>query len=178
MVSFETILTRADLITVLNRHLSVRVLDVSATGCLLEADCEVVVGTVGALSLEHDGREYSDPIKVTRAQPIPGGGQRHLLGAEFVWLTLPAPGSVRRLARQVTRIAPDLAAKPAWRQSGSPGGTAGAPDRRTGPAGSLETGHSPNAGETSRHATHTAPGEREEPGTAGDASSCSTSIQS
>jgi hypothetical protein len=101
MVSFETILTRADLITVVNRHISVRVLDVSATGCLLERDCEVPVGTVGALSLEANGKGYTDPIRVTRSQAVPGGGERHLLGAEFVWLTLPDPHSVRRLARLV-----------------------------------------------------------------------------
>lgn len=101
MVSFETILTRADLITVLNRQIGVRVLDVSASGCLLESDCDVPVGTVGSLSLEANGRQYVDPIRVTRAQAIPGGGERHLLGAEFVWLTLPNPTSVRRLARRV-----------------------------------------------------------------------------
>jgi hypothetical protein len=101
MASVETILNRADLITVLNRRITVRLLDVSATGCLLESDSEVPVGTVGALSLEADGTEYSDPIKVTRSQAIPGGGQRHLLGAEFVWLTLPEPRSVRRLARRM-----------------------------------------------------------------------------
>ena len=102
MVSFETFLTRADLITVLNRQIGVRVLDVSASGCLLESDCDVPVGTVGSLSLEANGRQYVDPIRVTRAQAIPGGGERHLLGAEFVWLTLPSPTSVRRLARRVT----------------------------------------------------------------------------
>lgn len=101
MVSFETILTRADLITVLNRHIGVRVLDVSAGGCLLESDCEVPVGTVGSLTLEANGSQYADPIRVTRSQAIPGGGERHLLGAEFVWLTLPDPHSVRRLARRV-----------------------------------------------------------------------------
>lgn len=101
MVSFETILTRADLITVLNRHIGVRVLDVSASGCLLESDCEVPVGTVGSLTLEANGSQYADPIRVTRSQVIPGGGERHLLGAEFVWLTLPDPHSVRRLARRV-----------------------------------------------------------------------------
>jgi hypothetical protein len=101
MVSFETILSRADLITVLNRHIGVRVLEVSASGCLLESECEVPVGTVGSLSLEANGATYADPIRVTRAQLIPGGGERHLLGAEFVWLTLPTPTSVRRLARKV-----------------------------------------------------------------------------
>ncbi len=101
MVSFETILTKADLITVLNRHIAVRVLDVSTTGCLLESDCDVSVGTIGGLSLDADGTHYSDPIRVTRSQAIPGGGNRHLLGAEFVWLTLPDQQSIRRLARLI-----------------------------------------------------------------------------
>lgn len=104
MVTFDTILSRADLITVLNRHIDVRVLDVSSSGCLLESDCEVAVGTVGSLQLEASGREYADPIRITRSQAIPGGGERHLLGAEFVWLTLPNPRSVRRLARSVAGV--------------------------------------------------------------------------
>lgn len=101
MVSFETILTRADLITVLNRHIDVRVLEVSASGCLIESECDVPVGTIGSLSLEANGADYADPIRVTRSQPIPGGGERRLLGAEFVWLTLPHPHSIRRLVRCV-----------------------------------------------------------------------------
>lgn len=101
MVSFETILTKADLITLLNRHIAVRVLDVSATGCLLESDCEVPVGTIGGLSVDADGTHYTDPIRVTRSQAIAGGGNRHLLGAEFLWLTLPDPQSIRRLANRI-----------------------------------------------------------------------------
>jgi hypothetical protein len=103
MLTFDAIRGTADLITVLNRHIDVRVLEVSAGGCLLEAAFDVPVGTLGLLSLEANGSEYADSIRVTRSQLIPGAGERRLIGAEFVWLTQPGERSVRRLARIVGR---------------------------------------------------------------------------
>jgi hypothetical protein len=103
MTSFETFLADTDLIAVVNRHIAVSVIDVSATGCLLESRCDLPVGTVCTLSIKADRTEYGDPIRVTRSQRVRGGGDRYFIGAEFVWLTLPDRRSIRRLVRMVAK---------------------------------------------------------------------------
>ena len=55
-------------------ELRVRVLNGSATGCLVESSRPLTVGTVAALRVNLLGREYDDQVQVTRCQSIVGAG--------------------------------------------------------------------------------------------------------
>ena len=87
------------MIGVLGRDLTVRLLEISRAGCLLESSCHVAVGTLGALSVEAvDGTEDVDQVRVARCQPLVGAGDTHRVGAEFLSLHTPGDKSLRRYA--------------------------------------------------------------------------------
>lgn len=94
----DALLSEPDVIGVVQRDISVRLVDISRTGCLFESDCGVEVGTLGMLHLDVEGREYRDAVRVGRCQAIPGAGDRFHVGAEFVWLDPPGDSALRRLA--------------------------------------------------------------------------------
>ena len=83
---------------VLARDMSVRLLEISRGGCLLESSHFVPVGTLGALSVVVDGTEYDDEVRVVRCQLVPGAGNTHRVGVEFLTLHLPGDKSLRRYA--------------------------------------------------------------------------------
>lgn len=83
---------------VLARDISVRLLEISRSGCLLECSCSLAAGTLGALSVEVDGTVYVDQVRVVRCQLLAGAGNTHRVGAEFLSLHLPAEDSLRRYA--------------------------------------------------------------------------------
>jgi hypothetical protein len=83
---------------VLARDMSVRLLEISRGGCLLESSHFVPVGTLGALSVVVDGTEYDDEVRVVRCQLVPGAGNTHRVGVEFLTLHLPGDRSLRRYA--------------------------------------------------------------------------------
>lgn len=87
---------------VLARDLSVRLLEISRGGCLLESSHYVPVGTLGALSVVVDGTEYDDEVRVVRCQLVPGAGNTHRVGVEFLTLHLPGDRSLRRYAAGLT----------------------------------------------------------------------------
>src|SRR5687767_9960400 len=74
---------RSDSVGVLRRDVTVRVLDVSPTGCLLETNAPVESGTEGTLRLVIDGHELVEKITVVRCQPLHGAGTRCLIGVRF-----------------------------------------------------------------------------------------------
>ena len=86
-----------DGVAVLARDVNVRLLNCSASGCLLEARSRLEVGTVAALRLKVDGRELMDQIVVVRCEPIEGAGARFHIGARFLELAPPTAGRVRRV---------------------------------------------------------------------------------
>ena len=83
---------------VLARNMSVRLLEISRSGCLLESSHFVPIGTLGALSVVVDGTEYDDQVRVVRCQLVPGAGNTHRVGVEFLTLHLPGDRSLRRYA--------------------------------------------------------------------------------
>jgi hypothetical protein len=90
------ILSAADLVAVLGRDVTVRLVDLSGSGCLLESDTHVAAGTAGSLTVTFRGREYADAIRVNRCQPIAGTSRYHV-GAEILWTSKPGAQSLRRL---------------------------------------------------------------------------------
>ena len=78
----------------LTSDLSVRVLNGSATGCLVESPRALQVGTVAGLRVNFRGHDYDDPVKVTRCQLIVGAGVFHI-GMEFLSMVPPYAGTLR-----------------------------------------------------------------------------------
>ena len=101
MTSVKTLLTSQTVVGVLGRDLTVRLLEISRAGCLLESSCCVPVGTMGALSVDVDGKEYVDQVRIARCQSIAGAGNTHRLGAEFLSLYMPGALSLRRYAAEL-----------------------------------------------------------------------------
>jgi hypothetical protein len=78
----------------LTSELSVRVLNGSATGCLVESPRPLKIGTVAGLRVSFRGHEYDDPVQVTRCQSIVGAGVFHV-AMEFLSTTPPYAGTLR-----------------------------------------------------------------------------------
>jgi hypothetical protein len=74
---------RPRLFGALIRQLPVRVLDMSAGGCLLESNVPVGHGTGGEVQLDVGGEVKSDVLRVCRCQLVPGAGSMFRLGAQF-----------------------------------------------------------------------------------------------
>lgn len=81
---------------VLARELSVRVLNCSPSGCLLETTAPLEVGTVGSLQLDLGGRAVLDHFLVVRCQPIAGSGAVYHVGARFLWIGPMTESTVRQ----------------------------------------------------------------------------------
>jgi hypothetical protein len=82
---------------VLARDFEARILNYSATGCLLETNARLEVGTVGSLRFVIEGRELIDDVQVVRCQPIEGAGSLYQVGARFL-LTMSSGRGALRLA--------------------------------------------------------------------------------
>jgi hypothetical protein len=80
------------------RRLAIRVVNISAVGCLLESPQPVDVGTVAVLGLRIGERRYVDPIRISRLVRLSGGIWAFRLGAEFLTLTPPSAATLRRMA--------------------------------------------------------------------------------
>src|SRR5918994_4065986 len=80
------------------RRLPIRVVDISAVGCLLESAQPVDAGTVALLALQIGGRRYVDPVRITRVVRLSGGIWAYRFGAEMLTLTPPGEQTLRRVA--------------------------------------------------------------------------------
>lgn len=79
----------------LARDFQTRILNCSPTGCLLETNSLIEVGTIGSLRLVIDGREFADDVQVVRCQSIEGTGALLQLGMRFLWIMAPGRQSLR-----------------------------------------------------------------------------------
>ena len=105
MDRLDDILQASDLLGVLSRDVTVRMLNVSGSGCLVESGSPIEAGTTGVLRLRFDGQEFSDPVRITRCQQIEGAGATYRMGAEFLWTAAPGERSLRRVASRLQQLA-------------------------------------------------------------------------
>ena len=77
------------------RRVAVRVVDLSATGCLLESSVRLNEGAVGTLHLTVDGRRYRETLRIARVASTAGRGTNQA-GAQFLTL-----GSSRQALRHL-----------------------------------------------------------------------------
>jgi PilZ domain len=81
---------------VLKRERAVRLLNCSVSGCLIETNWQLQVGTIATLRVVIDGHELADDVQVTRCQPIAGAGDTFHIGAQFLWTQPLHKQSLRR----------------------------------------------------------------------------------
>jgi hypothetical protein len=91
-------LLTANAVGVLQRDVSVVMMNISRSGCLLDSPVAISVGTLAMLAVEMDGLVYSDEIRVARCRTVPGAGERHHIGVSFVVLHPPGRRSLRLFA--------------------------------------------------------------------------------
>ena len=101
MHDLDRILGSEDLVGALSRDVAVWVLNISASGCLLESGTHVEVGSTGVLSMSRDGQSYTDDIRINRCSPVAGSSGRYLLGAQFLWTRIPGERSLRLVVRKL-----------------------------------------------------------------------------
>jgi hypothetical protein len=108
---------RGNAVSLLRRDVVVELLNISRSGCLLESPRPIAAGTLATVTVEMDGQSYSDDVRVARCLAIPGAGERHHVGVQFVALRLPSQRSVRFLAASLNAepSAPDPVAE--WLES-------------------------------------------------------------
>ena len=95
----------AEGLAVLTRELRVRLLNCSASGCLVETNVRLEASSVASLTLHFDGRHFSDDVVVAWCNAISGGGARYHAGLRFIWTTVAAPNTLRMMAHQLVAAA-------------------------------------------------------------------------
>lgn len=80
---------------VLTRLCQMRVLNCSISGCLIETNCRIDVGTIASIRIVLDGRELVDDVQIVRCQLIAGAGSIYHIGAQFLWTHAPDAQSLR-----------------------------------------------------------------------------------
>lgn len=97
--------TTGEVMGVLARDIEVRVLNCSPSGCLLETNAPIDVGTVGSLTLTVGGHDLLDHLVVVRCHPKQGAGSVYHVGAQFLWLGSLTRHTLRRaLGRPAERM--------------------------------------------------------------------------
>lgn len=99
------------------RDFAVELLNISRSGCLLESPKPIAAGTLATVTVEMDGESYSDDVRVARCLEIPGAGERHHVGVQFVALRIPSQRSLRVLAAALYPEASGADPVTAWLES-------------------------------------------------------------
>jgi len=84
----------------LTTDIRVRVLNVSAAGCLIETRRALEVGSVATLRISFAGGDFEDTVQIVRCQEITGAGAIFHLGATFLTTGAPSIESLRYLFRR------------------------------------------------------------------------------
>lgn len=90
----------ADPLAVLTRDLPVRLLNCSASGCLVETSVRLELATVASLTLTFDGRHFTDDVVVAWCRAIAGDARYHV-GLRFVWTAAATPNTLRMMAHEL-----------------------------------------------------------------------------
>jgi hypothetical protein len=84
----------------LTTDIRVRLLNVSAAGCLIETRRALEIGSVATLSINVAGADFEDTVQIVRCQEITGAGAIFHLGATFLTTAAPSIESLRYLFRR------------------------------------------------------------------------------
>ena len=86
-----------DILGVLGKEVSIRLLNGSPSGCLVETNSRLEIGTIASLRVTLNGDEFADDVRVVRCQQIEGAGSVFHVGAQFLWTASPSGRSLRQL---------------------------------------------------------------------------------
>ena len=95
----QSVLSPTEHLGVLTREFHVRILNCSSSGCLVETNARIEVGTIGSLRLVIAGDEFVDDVMVVRCQSIEGAGSVYHVGAKFLWIDPPGRHTLRGAMR-------------------------------------------------------------------------------
>ena len=95
----------------LRRNVRVRVLNCSASGCLIETKRSLPVGMVASLQSTFGDRTLEDIVRVVRCEAVEGTAAVYRVAAQFLVTAPPDPGSLRYL------IGREAAAVPNWSET-------------------------------------------------------------
>ena len=101
--------SEVDELGVLTRERTVRLLNCSVSGCLLETNWRLQVGAIASIRVSINGRELTDDVQVVRCQSIAGAGERFHVGAQFLWTRPLHDRSLRGAMRGAPPVAADSA---------------------------------------------------------------------
>ena len=96
MTNALTSILNSVVVGLLHREVSVELFNISCSGCLLKSAIAIPTGTLATLCVDIEGTTYTDDVRVSRCLSIPGGGEQHHVGAEFL--------SLQRLGRRSLRV--------------------------------------------------------------------------
>jgi hypothetical protein len=82
----------------LTRELAVRVIDLSASGCLVESGRRMEVGTIGTLLVRLGDEECEDDVEVVRCDAVKGVPNLYHVGVRLLWTTPRRAGTIRQAA--------------------------------------------------------------------------------
>ena len=86
---------------VLMRELGIRLINVSAGGCLIESSRWIEVGTIGTLQVRLGDEECKDDVEVVRCEAIGGATRVYHVAMRLLKTKPRQPGSIRyAVARQ------------------------------------------------------------------------------
>jgi len=94
---------------VLTREFRVRILNCSSSGCLVETNARLDVGTIGSLRLDIAGAEFVGEVLVVRCQNIEGAGSVYHVGAKFLWIGPPGHRTLRGAMREGAIVRAEMA---------------------------------------------------------------------
>jgi PilZ domain-containing protein len=87
---------QVELVGVLTREVSTRLVEISRGGCLLESSKRIEEGTVATLRLDVRGQTYTEEVRATRCVAVAGSGSSYLIGIEFLKTGAAHEMSIRR----------------------------------------------------------------------------------
>jgi PilZ domain len=93
----DAILRAPDVVAVLGRDVTVRLMDISNSGCMVQSEMRLAEGTTGTLRLSHEGIDYIDDVRIVRCQAPTVGDSWFRIGVQFLWTTHPTERSLRRV---------------------------------------------------------------------------------
>jgi hypothetical protein len=79
---------------ILMRDFVMLVLDISDSGCLIESQRRLEVGTVGNLRLRFGTHEYHDDVEVVRCDIVEGARTVYHVSVRFLWTAPRREGSI------------------------------------------------------------------------------------
>jgi len=95
--AIDVVSQAGDVVAVVGRHVPIRLIDLSISGCLLESWVRLDVGTHATVRVAHAGREFTDDVRVARTQSSAGSSGLFQVGAEFLWTSAPTERSMRMI---------------------------------------------------------------------------------